>query len=374
MRLLSIATLVCLLFFSPELFGQVQSFCQTPANYPNPITNVKKSKRSGDEVLTIRIFVHIIRKTDGTGGQSDEDVNEALNLLLGDFEPHGITFCLAGIEEVNNSTHYYSSNFTNLIAINPHDDALDLYLLDDDDANYVGGRANGIPGNALVLGGNLFSTDLVRSHVLSHETGHCLGLYHTHHGTFNEGCPETGCCAELVDGSNCSTCGDYVCDTPADPHIQFTNVDVDCNWTGSGTDANGDDYEPDTRNIMAYVEPRCMEYFSTEQGERMVTTIENSQILQNITIEETIVLNSETINSGETRIYNAHNTIETSNFTVNSGANVSLNAGNEITLGPGFSVGIDSEFSAQKGLQCNSIETSTKKSAKITTINSTLRP
>jgi hypothetical protein len=54
--------------------------------------------------------------------------------------------------------------------------------------------------------------------VLSHEMGHCLGLYHTHHGTVTEE-GDSFQCPELVNGSNSSTCGDYIADTPADPNI-----------------------------------------------------------------------------------------------------------------------------------------------------------
>ena len=59
---------------------------------------------------------------------------------------------------------------------------------------------------------------LTRSHVISHEMGHVLYLWHTHHGTFNEGGNDNPC-PELVNGSNSATCGDYVTDTPADPHL-----------------------------------------------------------------------------------------------------------------------------------------------------------
>ena len=55
--------------------------------------------------------------------------------------------------------------------------------------------------------------------------GHCLGLYHTFHGL----CESV--CAELVNGSNCSSCGNFVCDTPADPTV--FNVDENtCVWDG----------------------------------------------------------------------------------------------------------------------------------------------
>ena len=62
------------------------------------------------------------------------------------------------------------------------------------------------------------NNSLTKSHVISHEMGHVLYLWHTHHGTFNEGGNDNPC-PELVNGSNSATCGDYVTDTPADPHL-----------------------------------------------------------------------------------------------------------------------------------------------------------
>ena len=93
--------------------------------------------------------------------------------------------------------------------------------------------------------------------------GHCLGLYHTHYGTFEEARCVSDCqpatvfvgCQELVNGSNGDICGDYVQDTPADPLAFFTNINLDCTWNGvlpfyvdcsqnvgqlSATDLNGD--------------------------------------------------------------------------------------------------------------------------------------
>ncbi len=45
---------------------------------------------------------------------------------------------------------------------------------------------------------------------LAHELGHYFSLAHTH---------ETNGGSELVNGTNCSTAGDDLCDTPADPGL-----------------------------------------------------------------------------------------------------------------------------------------------------------
>ena len=98
-------------------------------------------------------------------------------------------------------------------------------------------------------------------HVLVHELGHLLGLQHT---VTLIGEPE------LVDGSNCSTAADGLCDTPAEPYpIPAGMIDpLTCAYTGDLVDINGDAYAPMLDNIMAvgWCQP---DTFTPQQGERM---------------------------------------------------------------------------------------------------------
>jgi hypothetical protein len=82
--------------------------------------------------------------------------------------------------------------------------------------------------------------------VFSHEMGHLCGLPHTFEGN----------CIELVNGDNCQTAGDGICDTPADPYDpdqpMANFVDDNCRFIGEQVDANGEFYNPDLGNIMSY--------------------------------------------------------------------------------------------------------------------------
>jgi hypothetical protein len=70
--------------------------------------------------------------------------------------------------------------------------------------------------------------------------------------------------AEAINGSNCSSAGDLVCDTPADPKLDFpVNDDINCNYTVGGG------YNLDTSNILYYGLPACIDGFSNGQGFRM---------------------------------------------------------------------------------------------------------
>ena len=100
------------------------------------------------------------------------------------------------------------------------------------------------------------------STTLSHELGHIFGLRHTH-GPSNDVRTK-----ELVNGSNCTSEGDLLCDTPADPYL-WNRVNQNCEFPYIIQDANGDVFVPDTRNIMSY--SHCSLYFSQQQLARVNT-------------------------------------------------------------------------------------------------------
>jgi hypothetical protein len=100
----------------------------------------------------------------------------------------------------------------------------------------------------------------VPGYTIAHEFGHYFNLDHTF-ATANG--------MELVNGSNCATAGDGICDTPADPYVIGANyVDNGCTFTFTGKDTNGDYYDPDVNNIMSYY-GKCICKFSKGQYEKM---------------------------------------------------------------------------------------------------------
>jgi hypothetical protein len=181
-----------------------------------------------------------------------------------------------------------------------------------------------------------------------------MGLFHTFHGLC-----EPGGCPELVNGSNCTTCGDFVCDTPPDPQEFATNSN--CSWTGSTctgspVDANGAPYNPAMNLIMAYIPPNCMQLFTNGQGTRMRSIIANSSLLQGVTVPNTLTVSNVIINTGVTTLYDVLNNLTTQNVTINSGGRLTLRAGQEIDLTASFEAANGSFFEGYIDDACSTID------------------
>jgi hypothetical protein len=289
-------TVLLLSSFSNNLIGQ--QLCHTPAQTNNNFLNKSAYLRTtnNSNSYCLKVYFHVIRRSDGTGGQPTTAVNQAFQILNQDYNPHNISFSWdLSIDYIDNTTYYNDPNYgsgyevingevvfiyPDIFSVNNHQDGIDIYLFDDSVGG--GGLAHDVGySSEFYVTGSFWEAPndpLVTSHIISHEMGHVLFLWHTHHGTYPEGGNDNPC-PELVNGSNSSTCGDYVTDTPADPHIHF-NVNPACQWQGSGTDANGDSYNPDEKNIMSYSTPQCMSYFTPLQGLRMRNSIATLPYLQ----------------------------------------------------------------------------------------------
>lgn len=244
------------------------------ANYVDPTNDCK---------ITVNVYFHLVGRSDGSARPNSSTPQQMTNKLNSTFNQWKIFFNNIGYDEINNSQYggpsaLTISNYTGMFSVNPQSNAIDVYVVPSD-ATTFGAVAAGIPSKALIIpyglayvGGNL--TD-----VTSHEMGHCLNLFHTFHGT-----AESGACAELVNSSNSTTCGDFISDTPADPVNNPNNCQNNCNYNPvagqcSTQDANGDAYSPNLHNIMSYGQPTCLNYYTYRQANRMRVALRNASIL-----------------------------------------------------------------------------------------------
>jgi len=324
-----------------------QEFCSTEtySDNSNFESDVQYANAAGP--YYIKIYIHVIRTSMGTGGQSTQDVKDAVAILQQDFNPHDIFFIWdCQIDYIDDDSWFVgpASDDTGIYSVNNHYDGIDIYLFPET-ANSPGGRANGVGESSEFWVSGTWSGNIpvAQSSIISHEMGHVINLWHTHHGC------ESGNW-ELIDGSNCAIAGDFVCDTPADPHISF-NVDENCEWDGTANwycARNAPEplssYMPDEEIIMAYTAPECMAYFTSGQGDRMRNSIATLSYLQATLTANTpgncdYCVNTmniaSTFNSGDDEYYEVNYWI-TSTATVNVGADVTHDAARYVCLNPGF--------------------------------------
>jgi hypothetical protein len=259
----------------------------------------------------LNIFTHAIRDNNGNGGVTYEQVETSVGYLNEVFNPEQIFFRWdCNVNDINNTTWFNTSspsgsnffseqNTAYTSTRDAHPNGINIFIFPDQ-VNTGEGCAK-LPGKAMLVAGNYFDAPypaFSRSKLIAHEMGHCLGLLHTHHTTSGDTDDEEELATadELVNGGNCETAGDCVCDTPADPIILNEVFHPSClwlGWTPQDVDANGDNYQPDPTNIMSYTHPSCMGALTPGQGKRARNMIATQEMLQQALAQQTIT-SSET--------------------------------------------------------------------------------
>ncbi len=220
-------------------------------------------------LYSVGLAFHVVRTTSGTGGISQDQLDQAMLDLADAWAGSNICFYLAEQDTINNTTYYYIDSEAEgnaLRGINSNASLLDCYFVAD-----VMGYCGMSTFSWYTDQGILYTNSCVgvssNPSTFPHEIGHYFDLFHTH---------ETAVGTECPDGSNCDTAGDLVCDTPADPGLGDGNVNSSCVYTGSSTIyCNGStrSYNPDPTNMMSYSRKTCRTNFTAGQFTRARATL-----------------------------------------------------------------------------------------------------
>jgi len=214
---------------------------------------------------TFTIVAHVVRDTFGEPNITPEEILAAVDSMNLDFAPICVNFEICAFKDIPNFQYddlEDGDELNEMFAYYNDEKRINMY--------FVSSSAEPFCGVA-TLGGDCMAEG---TNTLSHEMGHYFGLLHTFEGAGMPG-------SELVDGSNCTTAGDLVCDTPADPYMendpvdQYVNQEM-CRFILPAKDANDDWFVPDVGNIMSYYQSSCSCGFTHGQYLRMAATYLNS--------------------------------------------------------------------------------------------------
>lgn len=273
---------------------------------------LKRSARGSESVNIINsipIKAFIIRNSDGSGGLSETSLSQAISDLNIIYANAFLEFFLCdGIEYINNDdlNNFKKGDENSISETNYTSGLINIYFTDNlqnESNNNICGYSDNVGRNDIIV---MKTSCAENGSSLPHELGHFFSLLHTHGADNN-------LTTELVDGSNCDTDGDGICDTPADPQLNSASIGSSCTYRGTETDANGDVFMPDTYNIMSYSHKSCRIHFSEQQLARMyafyMTTKNylscpsfnaNIAVNESETCESSLTVNFESLNDNIT--------------------------------------------------------------------------
>jgi hypothetical protein len=251
--------------------------------------------RSGNNIVYVPIQFHIINKTDGTGGESVQDVLDNLCKLNADFAFINIEFYLANPIRFINKDLLYTNDVNSGMA----SFFMEQFNVDDVVNIFVGDEIRGIPGGT-TLGYYDPSLDAIYaikdavnglSFTLTHELGHFFSLPHTFSGwerqdyntvtlNANGRTPSVLPNGSLVENvarsggeENCQIAGDGFCDTDPSYLFGFYGATYNtgpglCEHASAAIDPTGRLFRPDlirpaTRFGMSEGNPAFTELLTT---------------------------------------------------------------------------------------------------------------
>lgn len=349
--------LFLLLYFTPKL-GVTQNCSQVTVNPNFTLPQFDFSDLNSCGNFAVKVKPIFILNQSGSTNTTIQDFMIGFQKASEIFAQYGIYLILESSDATTqfpdlynlttNGSNYISrySDLTNY-SVTLHPNTLNIFIGSKTSMNWYGATGvyplntgENLPSNMIYIAGTFPYNNLpcISGPTLIHELGHAFGLLHT----FN-----TSTCAENVSRlpqyNNCATCGDKVCDTPADPNVSnhMNLVNANCDYIGSGSivDPNFMPYMPDTKNYMSYYHG-CVEHFTEGQGVRMrgiLNAFINAMPYVNKNVP--LQINSNLTISGTVKLQQSMHILAGSTVTITGRLEMSL--GKYIFVAPGATLVVD---------------------------------
>jgi hypothetical protein len=246
----------------PDGVTATQSFLDTiRINYADE-SSYSFDLHSLDPVVKIPIRVNIIMNKEGSAGVEQQDIKYSMDVANGYFKNAGIQFFIDTIEYINDYNYSfitYNNLKKELLTKYAVNDKINLFLVDSiklgSDYSYGFTCFPDVADSNFIY----LNKSYARGNYLTTMLGHYMGLLSTH---------ETAGGRELADEKNCSSSGDFICDTYADPNL-FNEVIDSCRYIGTMRDDNGKYYVPSVANIMSNSPDQCKCILTPQQYRRI---------------------------------------------------------------------------------------------------------
>ena len=202
---------------------------------------------------TYQVYVHVMWNEERMTNITADIIKEEIEGASMYFDPICVRFEVCKIDTFPdwNYDDYrtHPEYMSEIVSMIHEKNRINIYYISEFDDPNICGLAR-LKGIAMENSGVVYIKKACGSGTVAHELGHLFGLKHTFEGSGKE----------LVDGSNCLTEGDGICDTPADPYVPFEPMTLyleECEFISLKTDDYGDFYQPDVGNVMSYYPCAC---------------------------------------------------------------------------------------------------------------------